>query len=174
MGQCGESATGTVRSNTREASATAREYGGSFWHPRCSNHGVTASGGDPQRWNEEPMPIEISGIAIDRALRARVTSQLTHALRTVHQGPVVSSVTFFDDNGPKGGRDIRCTCTVRVPRRRAIHVEHVGETPRVAFDIAMEALARRLQELSERGRTLRRRPKKYFVAKQLMTRETKT
>ncbi|MBI2216877.1 MAG: HPF/RaiA family ribosome-associated protein [Candidatus Rokubacteria bacterium] len=119
------------------------------------------------------MPIEISGIAIDRALRARVTSRLTHALRTVHHEPVVASVAFFDDNGPKGGRDTRCACTVRLPRRRAIHVEHVGETPRLAFDTAMEALTRRLQELSERGRTLRRRPKKYFVAKRLMTGEPK-
>jgi ribosome-associated translation inhibitor RaiA len=114
------------------------------------------------------MPIEISGIPIDRALRARVTAQLTETLRTVHREPVVTTVTFFDDNGPKGGRDIRCACTVRMPRRRAIRVEHVAQTCRLAFDAAGEALARRLQELSERGRTLRRRPKKYFAAKRLM------
>jgi ribosome-associated translation inhibitor RaiA len=117
------------------------------------------------------MPIEISGVAIDRALRARVTSQLTHALRTVYGTPVLTQVTFFDDNGPKGGRDIRCAFTIRMPRRRALHVEHVAETPRLAFDGGIEALERKLREVAERGRDLKRRPKKYFTAKRLMVAE---
>lgn len=117
------------------------------------------------------MPIEISGLAIDRALRARVTAQLTQALRGVHGAPVQAQVIFSDENGPKGGRDIRCALTVRMPRRRVVHVEHLAETPRLAFDTATEALARRLAESVDRGRELRRRPKKYFVAKKLLTAE---
>ncbi len=117
------------------------------------------------------MPIEISGLAIDRALRARVTGQLTQALRGVHGTPVQVQVIFSDENGPKGGRDIRCALTIRMPRRRAMHVEHLAETARLAFDTAMDGLARRLVELVDRGRALRRRPKKYFVAKRLLAAE---
>jgi ribosome-associated translation inhibitor RaiA len=120
------------------------------------------------------MSIEISGLPIDRALRARVSAQLTRALRTVHGGPVHAHVTFADVNGPKGGPDIRCAFTIQMPRRRALHVENIAESPRLAFDAGVESLARRLAELTERRRDLRRRPKKYFVAKTLLTGGTAT
>jgi ribosome hibernation promoting factor len=114
------------------------------------------------------MAIDISGVPIDTALRARVTRQLTRMLARVPGEPVATQVTFVDVNGPKGGRDLRCAITVRMPRRRAAHAEHVDETERQAFDGAFEALERRLLDTLERGRDLRRRPKKYFVAKQLL------
>lgn len=120
------------------------------------------------------MTIEISGVSIDTALRRRITVHLNDALARVHGGPVAAQVTFFDENGPKGGRDIRCALTVRMPRRRAIRVEHQAETPRLAFDGSFETLARRLGEMAERGRDLRRRPKKYFAARRLLAAEPGT
>jgi ribosome-associated translation inhibitor RaiA len=117
------------------------------------------------------MPIEISGQTISRPLRTRITTLLSDMLDGV-RGPATAQVTFFDENGPKGGLGIRCAFTVRLPRRPTIRVEHLGETPRLAFDGGFAVLERRLQGAAERRRELRRRPKKYYAAKRLLSPET--
>jgi phosphoketolase len=81
--------------------------------------------------------------------------------------PLEAQAAFTDENGPKGGVDIRCGLTVKLPRRPMIHAEHVAETARLAYDGAAAALERSLARDRDRARALRRRPKKYFVAKKL-------
>jgi ribosome-associated translation inhibitor RaiA len=117
------------------------------------------------------MPIEISGLAIRGPLRTRITTLVEDLLKGV-PSPAVAQVTFFDENGPKGGLGIRCAFTVSLPRRPRIRVEHVAETPRLAFDGGITALERRLKAITERRRDLRRRPKKYFTAKRLLAPES--
>jgi hypothetical protein len=46
-------------------------------------------------------------------------------------------------------------------------VEHLAETPRLAFDAGFSALERLLERYRERQRDSGRRPKKYFAAKRL-------
>jgi ribosome-associated translation inhibitor RaiA len=116
------------------------------------------------------MAIQISGRAIDRRLQSRIVTLVGATLEGI-RGPVQAQVTFFDENGPKGGRDIRCAFTVSVPRRPTIRVEHQAETPRLAFDGGFAALERSLNGDAERRRDLRRRPKKYFTAKRLLAPE---
>src|ERR1700675_3318909 len=111
-----------------------------------------------------PMVIEFRGIRKDTALRARVSVRVAPALASLRVAPVGAKVTFFDDNGRKGGLAMRCALDVRVPYRPAIRVEHVGETSRLAFDGAFAALERQLERYRERDRDIKRRPKKYFVA----------
>jgi ribosome-associated translation inhibitor RaiA len=82
--------------------------------------------------------------------------------------PIRAKVTFFDDNGPKGGRGMRCAVNVRLPYRPPIRVDQVAETSRLAFDGAFSALERQLERYRERDRDNKRRPKKYFVAKTLL------
>ena len=113
------------------------------------------------------MTIEIRGIGIDRALSARVSRQMDAALEPIQVKPVGAQVSFFDDNGPKGGLGIRCALTVRLPYRPTIRVEEIAETPRLAFHGALKTLERQLERYRERERDSRRRPKKYFVAKRL-------
>jgi ribosome-associated translation inhibitor RaiA len=113
------------------------------------------------------MTIEIRGIGIDRALTARVSRQMDAALDPIRVKPVGAQVSFFDDNGPKGGPAIRCALTVRLPYRPTIRIEDIAETPRLAFDGAIKILERQLERYRERERDSRRRPKKYFVAKRL-------
>ena len=115
------------------------------------------------------MTIEIRGIKKDTTLRARVSAHVGAALASLRVAPVGAKVTFFDDNGPKGGLAMRCALDVRVPYRRAIRIEHVAETSRLAFDGAFGALERQLERYRERDRDIKRRPKKYFVAKRLLT-----
>ncbi len=113
------------------------------------------------------MTINIRGIPNDLALRSRVASEMSAALLRVK--PVAAQVAFFDENGPKGGVSIRCALTVRLPRWPTLRVEQVGETARLAFDGGLAMLKRQIERHSERARDQRRRPKKYYAAKRLLT-----
>jgi ribosomal subunit interface protein len=118
------------------------------------------------------MAIEIRGVATDRALRAHVTARLTPSLAHVATKPIAAQVTFFDENGPKGGPTMRCAVTVRLPYRPHVHVEDTAETLRTAFDGAFAKLERELARYQDRDRESKRHPKKYYTAKRLMTTET--
>ena len=115
------------------------------------------------------MVIDIQGVEKDKALRARAAKVVGAALEPIRMAPIRANVTFFDDNGPKGGLAMRCAMDVRLPYRPAIRVEQVAETSRLAFDGAFGALERQLERYRERDRDIKRRPKKYFVAKRLLT-----
>ena len=115
--------------------------------------------------------IEISGLR-DSALRTLISNRVGRALKPLQVKPLAAQVTFFDDNGPKGGRAVRCALTVRVPYRPTVRVEHTAETPRLAFDASFKSLERQLERYRERDRDSRRYPKKYYVAKRLLQGET--
>ena len=115
------------------------------------------------------MVIDILGVERDTALRARAAKVVGAALKLIKLAPIRAKVTFFDDNGPKGGLGMRCAMDVRLPYRPPIRVEQVAETSRLAFDGAFAALERQLERYRERDRDNKRRPKKYFVAKRLLT-----
>jgi ribosome-associated translation inhibitor RaiA len=108
--------------------------------------------------------VRISGIERDEALRTRVEKLMTDTLARVTVRPVRSQAAFFDDNGPKGGRAMRCALTVRLPYRPSIRVERSALTPRLAFDGAFAVLERQLERYYERDRDNKRHPKKYFAA----------
>ena len=114
------------------------------------------------------MRIDIQGLERDPMLRARVGRLVGAALDTLKAAPIRARVTFFDDDGPKGGLALRCAVDLRVPYRPAIHIEHIAATTRLAFDGVMAALERQLERYRERTRENRRHPKKYFVAKRLL------
>lgn len=113
--------------------------------------------------------IEALGGVGGRTFRTRVAGRLTDVVEALPVAATSARATFSDENGPKGGRAMRCTLEVRLPRRPAIHAEGVAATPRLAFDGALGKLERRLDRLSATTRTLRRRPKKYFAARRALT-----
>ena len=115
------------------------------------------------------MAIDIQGVERNKALRARAVKLVGATLKPIRLSPIKTKITFFDDNGPKGGPGMRCAVDVRLPFRPSIRVEQVAETSRLAFDGAFAALERRLERYRERDRDIKRRPKKYFVAKRLLT-----
>lgn len=114
------------------------------------------------------MNIEIGGLNARSTLRAFITRKITETFDGLALRPIAVRVGFVDENGPKGGVDIRCGINVDLPRRAAIHIEERAESARLAFDGAREALETRIQRERERGRAERRRPKKYFLAKKLL------
>jgi ribosome-associated translation inhibitor RaiA len=111
--------------------------------------------------------IEVQGLQKDAALRTRVRRQLAGALAGLDVQSASGTAVFVDDNGPRGG-GIRCALTLRLPHRPALRAERVGRTPRLAFDAALDILARQLERVRERQREARRRPKKYYAAKRLL------
>jgi ribosome-associated translation inhibitor RaiA len=115
--------------------------------------------------------IQISGLR-DNALRTRISERLSVALEPVQVKPLSAQVAFFDDDGPKGGRAVRCALTVRLPYRPTVRVEHTAVTPRLAFDASFKSLERQLERYRELNRDRRRYPKKYFAAKRLLEEET--
>jgi len=116
-------------------------------------------------------PIKITGLERD-PLRGRATRLMTEALAKLTVGPVKGQAAFFDDNGPKGGRAMRCALTVRLPFRPSIRVERSAVTPRLAFDAAFAVVERQLERYRERDRDNKRHPKKYFAARRALAGET--
>ncbi|HEY3064771.1 MAG TPA: HPF/RaiA family ribosome-associated protein [Methylomirabilota bacterium] len=112
--------------------------------------------------------IDVQGLPQSRALRALIVRQLSAIFATLRVPPVSARAIFSDENGPKGGDALRCALTVKLPRAASVHVEEWSSTPRLAFDGALVKLERQLARHREGARALRRRPKKYFVAKRLL------
>ena len=112
-------------------------------------------------------PIKITGLERD-PLRGRATRLMSEALAKLAVAPVTGQASFFDDNGPKGGRAMRCALTVRLPFRPSIRVDRSAVTPRLAFDAAFAVLERQLERYRERDRDSKRHPKKYFAARRML------
>lgn len=115
-------------------------------------------------------PIKITGLERD-PLRGRAARLMGGALANLAVAPVKGQAAFFDDNGPKGGRAMRCALTVRLPFRPSIRVERSAVTPRLAFDAAFAVLERQLERYRERDRDSKRHPKKYFAARRVLAEE---
>ncbi|MGH7391856.1 MAG: hypothetical protein ACREM3_20730 [Candidatus Rokuibacteriota bacterium] len=121
------------------------------------------------------MIITIEGaVHHDRALRNLVTAKLDGLAGRHRVRPVSARVGFVDENGPKGGIDIRCALTLELPRRASLHVDELGASPRAAFGAAFEALGSRVSRALGQTRARRRRPKKYFLAKRLLAPDGET
>src|SRR5262245_36670472 len=112
--------------------------------------------------------IDIEGIVTEPTLRGRFARGMRQILAKLELEPTSVRVDFTDLTGPKGGVDKRCAMTIRLPRRAAVHVEHVADTLLTAFDGALDALERRLTRTRKRQREAGRRPKKYYVAKRVL------
>jgi ribosome-associated translation inhibitor RaiA len=112
--------------------------------------------------------VEIKGVSVPARLHALLVERMTRALAPLAGRPLAATVTFFDENGPKGGRAWRCALTVRLPYRPGIRIERTSTEPRLAFDAAYPVLERQLARYREVDRDRRRRPKKYFAARRAL------
>jgi ribosome-associated translation inhibitor RaiA len=115
--------------------------------------------------------IDVEGLAADSALRTRCARRTRQALAHLGVTPLSARVNFTDQDGPKGGVSVRCAITLPVPRRAAIHVEHVAPAAAMAFDGALDTLENRLAQRKRREREAGRRPKKYYAARRALSGE---
>ena len=105
----------------------------------------------------------------DTALAARIYQKISETLERVDPPPTRAKVIFADENGPKGGVGIRCTIVNDMPRRRDFSVTELGDTYELAWDTAYAAFDTSITRDRARRRDLVRRPKKYFLAKRLLS-----
>jgi hypothetical protein len=112
--------------------------------------------------------IRIDTTVAPRIPRAHVAAAMEKALGRIPVRPADARVMFTDVNGPKKGVDIECALLVSLPGQPPIRVARRAPTPRVAFDLGYEVLARQLTDARERHKDSARRPKKYFAAKRLL------
>jgi hypothetical protein len=112
--------------------------------------------------------IMIAGIH-DAALATRIYQKVSETLERVDPPPTRAKIIFADENGPKGGVGIRCTIVSDMPRRRDLSVTELGDTYELAWDAAYEAFDTSITRDRTRRRDLVRRPKKYFLAKRLLS-----
>jgi hypothetical protein len=113
-------------------------------------------------------------IRIDSAIRqtlprAHITQRLRQALSRAAAKPVTARASFSDVNGPKGGLDIRCVVSIALPGQPVIAVTRRGRTPRLAFDDAYARACRSVDRARARWEASRRRPRKYYAAKRLLS-----
>lgn len=114
------------------------------------------------------MSVVIEGLGDDRALRTLIAGKVSNTLARLQVVATTVRVQFSDENGAKGGVDIRCSLTIDVPRRPELHADTIASEPRLAFEQAFAALERQIERDRERGRVERRHPKKYYLAKRLL------
>lgn len=112
--------------------------------------------------------VDIEGAIANPAQRGRFARRLRQTLARLAVAPLSVRMVLVDENGPKGGRAMRCTMTIALPRRPPLHVEHVAETVPLAFAGAIDTLERSLEKDLRKGRESARRPKKYYAAKRLL------
>jgi ribosome-associated translation inhibitor RaiA len=111
--------------------------------------------------------VEVHGLPVTRLARLRADQRVAAALAELPPRVRSARVVFSDDNGAKGGLDMRCAITVNLNGRRRLHVEKVATTPRQALDGALARLERRMLRIEASERDSRRRPKKYYAASQV-------
>ena len=114
------------------------------------------------------MSVVIEGLGDDRALRTLISGKVTNTLARLQVAATAVRVQFSDENGTKGGVDMRCSLTIAVPHRPELHAEATAADTRLAFEQAFAALERQIERDRERGRVERRHPKKYYLAKRLL------
>jgi hypothetical protein len=113
--------------------------------------------------------IRIQDNASGRIPRSHVVLRVKQLLRRLPARPLAIRVRFADDNGPKGGSDIRCRMLVSVPGASPISAESLATTARLAFDRVYERVRRQAEHPRHQWRASQRYPKKYYVAKRLWT-----
>lgn len=119
------------------------------------------------------MSVVIEGLGDDRALRTLIAGKVSNTLDRLQVAATTVRVQFSDENGSKGGVDIRCSLTIDVPRRPELHADTVAADARLAFEAAFAAVERQIERDRERARVERRHPKKYYLAKRLLEPEAK-
>jgi len=110
--------------------------------------------------------VEMTGIPKSQA---QLKTQVAARLDMLPLRATTATLRFVDDNGPKGGRAMRCGLTLKAPGRPPMHVGAVATTCRLAADAVLEKFERRLARVREADRDNRRHPRKYFTASRVWT-----
>lgn len=104
------------------------------------------------------LQLNTRGVAEDPTLKDYVERRAQFALGRFSPRLRHVLVMLEDENGPKGGKDLRCRVELKLEAGDSLHVEEGDTHCRVAVDRALDRaarnLVRHLERLREEGRLL--------------------
>lgn len=107
--------------------------------------------------------IQNSGRATDDAFRTLAERRVAFALGRFAARIRQLRVRIADANGPRGGVDMQCMLHARLAPAGEVVVQVIDETPEAALSRALDRLARRISDETQRRRETHRRPRRSLI-----------
>jgi len=101
--------------------------------------------------------IQAKDFALTPAIEAETRERIEHALDRFAPYVVAVDVFLGDVNGPKGGRDKRCTIRVSLPNRTTVPIESLRSNLYVAIASSARRARRVVRRVLARQRRFERR-----------------
>lgn len=104
------------------------------------------------------MKVNVRGVQLEltEAMKAHVQAHLVEPIEHFYDSEAAEmEIHLRDVNGPKGGRDMECSVTVRVPRGQSIHVTEVSDDIYKSIDLARDRVEKAAKRLIERSKDKR-------------------
>lgn len=99
------------------------------------------------------MKVNLRGVHLDlsEALKTHVQKHLVEPIEHFYDSEAAEiEIHLRDSNGPKGGQDMECSVTVRVPHRQSIHVTEVSDDIYKSIDLARDRVERAAKRMIEK------------------------
>lgn len=104
------------------------------------------------------MKVNLRGVHIELtdAIKAHVQRHLIDPIETFFDSEAAEmEIHLRDNNGPKGGNDMECAVTVRIPRQQSIHVTETSDDLYKSIDLCRDRLETAVKRLIERSQDKR-------------------
>lgn len=100
------------------------------------------------------MKVYLRGVQLELtdAMKAHVQKHLVEPIEHFYDSEAAEmEVHLRDVNGPKGGRDMECSVSVRVPHGQTIHVTEVSDDIYKSIDLARDRVEKAAKRQIERS-----------------------
>jgi ribosomal subunit interface protein len=100
------------------------------------------------------MKVNVRGVhlTLTDAMKRHVQKHLVEPIERFYDSEAAEmEVHLRDNNGPKGGNDMECSVTVRVPNAASFHVTEVSEDIYKSIDLARDRVEKTAKRLVERS-----------------------
>lgn len=104
------------------------------------------------------MKVNLRGVHLELtdALKNHVQKHLVEPIEHFYDSEAAEiEIHLRDTNGPKGGQDMECSVTVRVPRSQSIHVTEVSDDIYKSVDLARDRVERAAKRTIEKSQDRR-------------------
>ncbi len=104
------------------------------------------------------MKVNVRGVhfTLTDAIKRHVAKHLVEPIEHFYDSEAAEiEIHLRDVNGPKGGNDMECSVTVRVPNGASIHVTEVSDDIYKSVDLARDRVERATKRLVERSQDKR-------------------
>ncbi len=107
------------------------------------------------------MKVNLRGVHLElsEGLKVHVQKHLVDPIQHFYDSEAAEiEIHLRDTNGPKGGQDMECSVTVRVPHSQSIHVTEVSDDIYKSIDLVRDRVERAAKRSLERTQDKRHDP----------------